>query len=279
MGNSNPLFCLSPFLSRRICPEAEVGTRTIATLIVRKSIKISRSSVQRILRKTKHAAPKPPMVPPAGKESDNLLAPTTINRVWHLDLTTLQILSLQFTIAAVIDGFSRKLLAIRLYGKTPRTSQLGGLVGRLGRKFGMPRFLITDHGCQFQKAFHEKVEKLGITHVRGRARCPAMNGKVERLFRTLKIWLMAIQMVGDAKAMQRRLDNYRNWYNEVRIHSALEGRTPEEMWNGIELPEQIPILQADPIEVTASVKRRAFGGDPRLPVIDIDVGVFERKAA
>ena len=79
--------------------------------------------------------------------------------------------------------------------------------------------------------------------------------------------------------MQRRLDNYQHWYNQIRSHTALNGRTPEEVWNDIVLPEPIPIRQADPSEVTTRVQRRAFGGDPRLPVVDIDIGVLQRWAA
>ena len=271
---------------RRICPEAEIGTRTIAAMIVRASIEIGRSSVQRILREVQQetppapkSEPKPEMVPPAGKKGYNLLAPKSINRVWHLDLTTFKILTLQLTIAAVLDGFSRKLLAIRVYGKVPKTAQLAGLVGRLCRKFGTPRFLITDHGGQFQKIFAERLESLGVKHVRGRVRCPAMAGKIERFFKTLKLWLRAIQKLSNLRAMQRQFENYRRWYNEARCHSALGGRTPEEVWDGVALPKAIPIRQADPIHVTASVKRYAYGGDVRLPVIDIDVGVYERRAA
>ena len=86
-------------------------------------------------------------------------------------------------------------------------------------------------------------------------------------------------MAWNFKAMQRRIDNFRHWYNDVRCHAALSGRTPEEVWAGVELPEPIPIRQADSIGVMARVTRRAFGGDRRLPVIDVDVGVFSRKAA
>ncbi len=35
-------------------------------------------------------------------------------------------------------------------------------------RFGTPGFLITDHGCQFLKAFHTGMERLGIRYVR----CP-----------------------------------------------------------------------------------------------------------
>jgi transposase len=43
---------------RQLCPEPEMGTRTIATLMVRSGIQISRRSVQRILHEVKPKKPK-----------------------------------------------------------------------------------------------------------------------------------------------------------------------------------------------------------------------------
>ncbi len=71
---------------RRLCPELEVGTRTIARYIVRAAVQISRSSVQRILReeRPKRRSVRPAMVPPEGAESYHLLAPRSTNRVWQI---------------------------------------------------------------------------------------------------------------------------------------------------------------------------------------------------
>jgi transposase-like protein len=121
---------------RRVCPEPEVGSRSIAAMIVRVGVQISRSSVQRVLREKTQTRPRPPMVSPAGIRSDNLLTPTAINRVWHLDLTNIQLLFLRVTIAAVIDGYSRKLLALRLFAKTPKSIQLSSMVARLALTSG-----------------------------------------------------------------------------------------------------------------------------------------------
>jgi hypothetical protein len=67
--------------------------------------------------------------------------------------------------------------------------------------------------------------------------------------------------------------------NQFRSHAALGGLTPQEKWEGVQLPEPIPIRQADPIDVAAAVTRKAFAGDPRLLVVDVDVGITLRKAA
>jgi hypothetical protein len=156
------------------------------------------------------------------------------------------------------------------------------MIGRLNKQFGTPEFLITDHGGQFQKTFKQKVNKLGIRHVRGRVRCPAVNGKIERFFRTFKMWWTTLLKRSDPRALQRCLNEYRDWYNQVRPHASLDGRTPDEVWHGIEPPEPIPILQVDPIDVTASVTRRPFRGyqgDPQLRVVEIDIQVTPRRAA
>jgi transposase InsO family protein len=111
--------------------------------------------VQRVLReeppkasaKKKNAA----MAEPLGEEPDHLLTPTEPNQVWHMDFTCLRILWWQFTLAAVLDGFSRKLLCLRLYCRRPRSADVICLLRSLIGEYGKPRSLITDHGCQFRK--------------------------------------------------------------------------------------------------------------------------------
>jgi transposase-like protein len=106
---------------RSLCPEPEIGTRTIARLLVRAGAKISRATVQRVLREK---APTPPankdvMVPPTGSEADKLLKPKAPSHVWHADLSTIRFLTMSFIVAVVMDGFSRKVLKLRVYAKAP----------------------------------------------------------------------------------------------------------------------------------------------------------------
>jgi len=109
---------------RRLCPEPEFGSRSIARQVLRASIQISRSTVQRGLREPKPFGPRRPVRPamtaPAGVIPQHLLTPERINRVWHLDLLSLQILWFRFSVAAILDGFSRRLLCLRAYRRTPR---------------------------------------------------------------------------------------------------------------------------------------------------------------
>jgi transposase InsO family protein len=253
------------------------GTRTIANAICKAGIALSRSSVQRILREPKPNRPRPVTVPPSGKEPTHILKPRKINRTWHLDLAVVTRLGRRFHVAALLDGYSRKLLALKSYARTPTSIMMLALVRRATKEFGKPRFLVCDHGCQFRKWFRGRLEKrFGVTPVSGKVRCPTFNGKVERFFRTFRGWSSGLLVaffadkIRTCRWLQRRLNVFRDWYNEVRSHQSLGGRTPAEVWADVERPEPMTITASDPQpEITAKMK--CFRGDHRLPVYDIRI--------
>jgi putative transposase len=258
---------------RQLCPEPEFGTRTIAHHLKRAGIAISRATVQRVLREDQPPRPKKPPRPalaePAGAMPHRLLAPTGVNQVWHMDLAQLRILWFTFTLAAIIDGFSRKLLALRVYAHVPHTCDVARLVRHTAKQHGTPRFLITDHGGQFRKRFGAHLADMGITLIHGPVRAPFFNGKVERAFRTFRLWWRLVLIGLTPRGIQRRLEAYRHWYNACRPHSALGGRTPEAAWRGWRWPPPVALRANDPRKFTLEVGRTYCRGDPRLPILHI----------
>ncbi|MHC5054889.1 MAG: integrase core domain-containing protein [Planctomycetota bacterium] len=253
------------------------GTRTIAAAICRAGVALSRLSVQRILREPKPRRPRPGVVPPQGVEPRHILKPREINRTWHIDLAVVTRLGRRFHVAALLDGYSRKLLALKSYARTPTSIMMLALARRAIGRFGRPRFLVCDHACQFGKWFRERLgSKLGVTPVSRRVRCPSFNGKVERFFRTFRGWSSKLLLafyadkVRTCRWLQQRLDVFRDWYNDVRLHQALGGRTPEDVWRGLPRAEPVAITAREP-QPEITVKRKRFRGDHRLPVFDIRV--------
>ena len=108
-----------------------------------------------------------------------------------------------------------------------------------GAREARPRFLITDHGCQFRDSFQTAIEAAGTTLVRGRVGSWRINAKVERLFRTLKLWQRLSLWMLNPRGVQRKLHAYRTWYNHHRPHGALGVRTPEEAGSGTDPPTPI----------------------------------------
>ncbi len=267
---------------RHLCPEREFGARTIATHIMRAGIRISRSTVRRVLTEpppTKPKRKKPRLDDFFTMRAAHLIDPKRPNQVWHLDLTSVKFLWMHLRIAAIVDGFSRRLIALKVYRTAPTTEQMIRLLGRAIMHEGNPRFLITDHGCQFQKVFDNRLDKLGVKLIQGRVGSWQINTKVERVFRTLKLWQRLSLMVISTRSIQRQLNLYRMWYNRHRPHTSLGILTPSEAVAGHRFSEAIPVRWRGELEPSFKIARDYLGGDPHLPVIKIDAELRPRLAA
>jgi hypothetical protein len=62
--------------------------------------------------------------------------------------------------------------------------------------------------------------------------CPWQNGRVERFIGTVKREL-AREPIADGNELSTTLQEIRTWYNHDRPHDHLQGRTPGEVWAGI----------------------------------------------
>ncbi len=264
---------------RKLCPENDFGTRSIARQMVRAGIQISRASVRRILEEDfvepgrgNRPAPALPSI-----RAEHLLKPDRPHHVWHTDITEIRVLWKRFEIAAVLDGYSRKLLAIRAFARRPNTHDMNLLIKEaVWQSEAYPKFLISDHGSQFRRRFKEACDKQGIKHVRGQVRAWQINAKVERFFRTLKSWMRSTWMIPSTEGMQRRLNEYQIWYNEHRVHAAHKAHTPEDVIRGV---DPIPILYTvhGGIKPEIRVKRQSARGDPKL--FRLEIKARERRKA
>jgi transposase InsO family protein len=75
---------------------------------------------------------------------------------------------------------------------------------------------------------------LGIRHQRTDPGCPWQNGRIERFFGILKQKLDQWS-VDSVEELCNSLLLFRFFYNHVRPHQNLSGRTPAEVWAGTEI--------------------------------------------
>jgi hypothetical protein len=64
-----------------------------------------------------------------------------------------------------------------------------------------------------------------------------MNGRIERFFGTLKEKLNLWE-VDNRKQLNGALGQFQVWYNHVRPHQYLDGRTPAEIWQSSDVYTQ-----------------------------------------
>jgi putative transposase len=65
--------------------------------------------------------------------------------------------------------------------------------------------------------------------------CPWQNGRIERLFGTFK-QLHQIQ-IDSAEQLQELLDEFKHWYNTIRLHQHLDYQTPQAAWQQQRQPQ------------------------------------------
>lgn len=195
-----------------------------------------------------------------------------------MDLTIVQLFGMHL-LTAIVDGFSQRLIAMRVYRTAPATEQITALLPQAIKREGQPRFLITDQGCRFRKVFVSKLILLGVKLIQGRVGSWHINLKIERLNRTLKLWKRLSHMGLSTAPILRRLDWYRVWYNRCRPHVSLGILTLDEAVAGQCLPEAIPIRWHGYVEPSFEVGREHLDDDPHLPIIKIDATLRPRLAA
>ena len=127
--------------------------------------------------------------------------------------------------------------------------------------------------------FKEAVRLLGTTPVRCRVCGWQLNAKVERQFRTMKHWRRRAVLPLGRRALQRRLDAYRHWYNDLRPHAAHAALTPADASVNLKLPEPVVYRRHGDTERVISVRRRHVRGDPYLFLPKINCQTKRRDAA
>jgi putative transposase len=160
------------------------------------------------------------------------------NQVWAMDITYIPMARGFVYLAAVVDWFSRRVLAWRL-SITLETEFCLDAVNEALARHGKPEIFNTDQGSQFTSTTFTGL-------LQERAIAISMDGRgawrdnvfVERLWRTVKyeeVYLRAYDSVSDARAS---LGRYLDFYNARRPHSSLGARTPERAYLD-HLPQQM----------------------------------------
>ena len=152
-----------------------------------------------------------------------------VNQVWSTDITYIRLQRGFLYLVAIIDWFSRYVLAWR----TSITLETAFCLEALNQAFAeaRPEIFNNDQGAQFTSMdFTGRLQAAGVRiswDGRGRA---LDNIFVERLWRSVKyeeVYLKDYQSVSDAES---GLKEYFQFYNQHRLHQALDYQTPIQVY-------------------------------------------------
>ncbi len=213
------------------------GSRTLRTFLRKDGHRLGRQRVRRLMRKMglealyrkpnlsrRHAAH--PIYP-------YLLRHLRIDRpnhVWATDITYIPMRQGFVYLVAIMDWYSRRVLAWRLSNTLSTDFCVEALEEAITR-YGAPEIFNTDQGSQFTSAEFTDVLKTHAIRISMDGKgCWRDNVFVERLWRTVKyeeVYLKAYDTISVAKASLAKFFDY---YNRRRPHQSLDDETPDAIY-------------------------------------------------
>ena len=229
MRRMDELYTASPFY----------GSRRMVAVLRRDGWTVNRKRVRRLMRvmglEAIYQKPNTSKAHPEHKVYPYLLRDLVIerpNQVWCADITYIPMAKGFVYLVAVMDWFSRRVLAWRVSITMEADFCVEALQDALAR-YGKPEIFNTDQGVQFTSAdFVAVLESRGIRI--------SMDGKgrfldnifIERLWRSLKYEEVFIKAYGSVMEARRGIGGWLSFYDEERPHQALGYRTPRGVFDG-----------------------------------------------
>ncbi len=209
------------------------GVRKMTFELQRQGHAVGPKRVRRLLRMmglmAVYAKPRLSLNPLAHRRFPYLLKGVAIvrpNQVWSTDITYIRLRNGFVYLAAVLDWYSRYVLAWELSISLEADFCVAVLERALvGQR---PEIFNTDQGVQFTSAQFQA--PLLAAQVRlsmdGRGRA-FDNIFVERLWRSVKYEEVYLKDYRDVAEARQGLGEYFGFYNDQRVHQALDYRTPQ----------------------------------------------------
>jgi len=152
------------------------------------------------------------------------------NQVWATDITYIRLAGGHVYLAAIIDLYTRKILAWRLSNTIDSEFCIAALEEAL-ELHGIPAIFNTDQGCQFTSdAFIKVLKNHNIDISMDGVNRALDNIYIERFWRSIKyedIFMNGYETMIDLKEGIKR---YMKFYNTERFHQSLDYATPDEMY-------------------------------------------------
>lgn len=211
------------------------GSRRMTITLQTEGHGVNRKRIQRYMREMGiwGLAPGPNL---SRKRQESLIFPYLLrelaivrpNQVWGIDLTYIRLAGGWLYLVAILDWYSRYVVAWEL----DQTLELPFVLAAMGRALrqAAPEICNSDQGSQFTSPqWAELLEQAGV---RG-----SMDGKgraldnvfVERLWRSVKYEEVYLHDYGSPREARAGLSRYFDFYNHVRPHQGLSYRTPAQL--------------------------------------------------
>ena len=200
--------------------ETDYGSQKLHFVLKREGFSVSQRQIQKILDWNRLTEP-----------CENRRGQRKyVSYMWHTDWSQYE----DKWYLSFIDDRSRRIMASGEFSNATEENTIFLLYQAILANEVCPAIILSDKGTQFYNSkknkkggltpslFEQELTSLGIIFWTSRRNHPQTNGKMEKWFDTMKR--------RKKKHPDETLQEFVKWYNEGRIHHALEYKTPEEVY-------------------------------------------------
>src|SRR6266436_4361504 len=132
-------------------------------------------------------------------------------------------------VMVVMDVFTRRIIGFGVERADPCGASICRMFNQIIAGKSLPRHLSSDHDPLFR--FHRWLANsriLEVEEITSIPYVPVSHPFVERLIGTVRREFLDHVLIWNAIDLERKLEEFRIYYNENRVHQALSGSTPGE---------------------------------------------------
>jgi transposase InsO family protein len=150
--------------------------------------------------------------------------------LWSVDLfRTESILLKSYWVLIVMDVFTRRIIGFGVQAVAVDGPALCRLFNQAISGHPLPKRLSYDHDPLFEfQRWQANLRILGIESVRTVPYAPVSHPFLERLIGTIRRAYLDRIFFWNEMDLEQKLEQFKIYYNQIRVHQSLEGVTPEE---------------------------------------------------
>lgn len=150
------------------------------------------------------------------------------NRKWATDVSQINIGSEKLYLSPILDMFNGEIISYNI-SKSPNLEQVYDMLDKAFARFDNLEGLIlhSDQGWQYQHfGYRKRLEERGVIQSMSRKGNCLDNAMAENFFGIMKSELLYVEKFETVDDFMKALEEYIDYYNNIRIKSRLKGKSP-----------------------------------------------------
>ncbi len=133
----------------------------------------------------------------------------------------------------VMDQFTRRIVGFAVHKGDMSGVSICRMFNKIISKQKLPQRVSTDNDPLFKfERWQANLRVLEIEHIKSIPYTPISHPFIESLIRTIREELLNNVLIWNAHDLQKKLDIYKDYFNQSRAHAGINAMTPENKSSG-----------------------------------------------